>query len=173
MRSFSTDRSFFMLVVSIIVLIWILFQHFTKEEIKRGNDVKIISGTFKDYSFVNKGARRLYYLWLDGYASTFQISADNLQYFKRDSFITEIKKGDSLYLSVSNNDALNLNKDIEISIFDLRKLNTIYLNRKETMVIENKNKNKNIYMGIGFVVIALGIFLIRRIDDRINRIYID
>jgi hypothetical protein len=173
MKSFSSDRPFFAVIITSCLFIWILVQHFTKEDIKSDKDLKKVSGNFKEYSFVNKGAKRLYYLWLDGYACTFQISADNLQYFKKDSFITEIKKGDSLYLAVSNNNALNLNRDTEISIFDLRKWNTVYLDKDDTIALENKNTDTDIYEGFGFVVFALVGFLIKAIVDRINRIYID
>jgi hypothetical protein len=159
------DRDYYLFTTATILVTIAIFHHFlTKDKFENDQAITRIKGNFIDYSFVHaqgaRGTTRTYYFWLDNYDCTFQIPADYLSFFKRESFKRDIKIGDTLELIISTNRINDLQSDKEVRVLGIKNRKTTYLDENKSIKMERSNAE--IYVGLGFLIAGLIYYIIRR-----------
>ena len=147
-------------IAAIGIGLFFFFHHFDRPILKTPSNVVFVEGKVADYSFQHKPDNRValnkYYIWLDNYACTFQIKTDYLSYFYQSRFERDIKKGDSIRLSIPKIYENQLkDRKSKIFILSVTKNSAEYLRLIET--IPKANDNSDLYAGI-FLVIGGGIY---------------
>ncbi|MDP1801466.1 MAG: hypothetical protein Q8L81_08945 [Bacteroidota bacterium] len=161
---FDRDKCLFS-SLTIFTGLFFFYHQFTRDTLKSDKDLLQLKGIVKDYSFADKqggrGMTHEYYIWLDGYKNAFQIPADYLGYFKKEEFETQVRKGDSLSLTIPRQKMIKLNdSNDDIYVMSLDKHNYNYLDKVKTM--ENENSGFDIYAGIFFLVIGIAFYFFKR-----------
>lgn len=160
-------------IVSIAAMgigIFFFLHHLERPHLKTPNDVVYVEGKVADYSFEPKPGQKAtlehYYIRLDNYACTFRIKTDYLSYFYRSRFERDIKKGDSIRISIPKIYANHL-KDSKSKIFILSvtKDSAEYLRLIET--IPRANDYFDLYAGLLFLI-AGGIYYFYKTLGKIN-----
>ena len=150
--------------LAVLAGLFFFYHQLTRDTLKSDADLFQIDGIVKDYSFADKqggrGMTHEYYIWFDGYRNAFQIPADFLGYFKKTEFETQVRKGDSLTLTIPKQKMTNLNSDEDIYIMSIDKQTYNYLDKVKTM--ENENSGFDIYAGSFFLVIGIGFYFFKR-----------
>jgi hypothetical protein len=151
--------------LTIFAGLFFFYHQYTRDTLKSDKDLLQVNGIVKDYSFADKKEPRRtvheYYIWLDNYASTFQIQADFLDIFNRVDFEKEVNKGDSISLTISKQRTDYLSDPEEnIFVFSLAKKSRNYLDKSLTLKMENSGFD--IYAGIFFIVIGIGFYVFKR-----------
>jgi hypothetical protein len=147
-------------IAAIGIGLFFFFHHVARPHLKTPNDVVYVEGKVTNYSFQPKPGQRAaleqYYIWLDNYACTFQIKADYLSYFYRSRFERDIKKGDTIRISIPKVYVNHLqDRKRKIFILSVNKDSAQYLRLTET--IPKPNDYFDIYAGL-FFLIAGGIY---------------
>jgi hypothetical protein len=155
------------IVLSCVILLTGLFfegQFLLKDKVKSKSDLVEIKAALHDYSFtVEKGTnshalrsssylKYKYYLHLNGFGNDFQIIADFLDNFNRDSFEEEVHYGDVITVLISKKDFKNIDKDKNTRIFGISNNKITFLDYD--LSIQIYNKETELYGGIIFIVIG-------------------
>lgn len=137
-------------------------SHFNKEVISSANDLFCISSIVSSYSFTQKqDGIKAYYIWMEGYDCTFQISADYVYSFDDYSF-RQFAAGNSftdLYIARSKIDLLSTNE--KLLLYHINDQERTYLSMKSTLKIHNRNTQ--LYAGIFFLILGASYYFIRRL----------
>ena len=143
-----------------MVGLFFLGHYLLKDKIKSKLDLIDISSTMSRSSFEEyKGVRMHtygYYIKLDRFDNRFQVVADFVDYFNKDSFVKTVKNGDSLKLSISRNDYNHIDNIDKIKIFGISKNGIIYLNSDDT--INKYNNDFTLTGGLIFILVSLIVF---------------
>jgi hypothetical protein len=151
--------------VAILSGLFFLYHHLTRDTLKSDNDLVQINGPVKDYSFADKqrGLRTTheYYVWLDNYENAFQIKADFLDYFKKNEFKAQVRKGDSILLTIPKQKTIYLNAGAEnIYVLSIDHQNKNYLDKTKTMKTENSGFD--LYATAFFLLIGTAYYLFKK-----------
>jgi hypothetical protein len=148
-----------------------LFQEFTKQKVKDANDLIAINGQITSYSFVDRSRHRYFVIRLLEYPAIFQIPADFIESFLKTRFQSDLKKGDSLWVSIPKKNENKLSSNEHLFIFSARAKTTTYLNEQDTLRIYNGYFK--IFMSLLFFLIGSALIiwkpkysLIRRAQTR-------
>lgn len=152
--------SYIVTIAAIGIGIFFFFHHVERPELKTPSNVVFIEGKVADYSFEHKPSHRpalkQYYIWLDNYPCTFRIKTDYLSYFYQSRFERDIKKGDSISLSIPKVYETQLKeRKSKIIILSITKDSAEYLKLIET--IPKATDNYDLYAGL-FLLTASGIY---------------
>jgi hypothetical protein len=147
-------------IAAIGIGIFFFLHHYARPVLKNPYDVVYIEGRVADYSSRPQQGQQAtlnqYYIWLDNYPCIFQIKADYLSYFYRSRFERDVKKGDSIRLSIPKVYENQLkNRKSKIFTLSVSKDSADYLRLMET--IPKSTNNYDLYAGI-FLVFAGGIY---------------
>jgi len=160
-------RDYNAIVLSSVILLAGLFfvgQFLLKDKVKSKNDLMEIKAALHDYSFTtekvaNSHALRSssylkykYYLHLNGFGNDFQIIADFLDNFNRDSFEEEVHYGDVITVLISQKDFKNIDKDRNTRIFGIFNNKVTFLDYD--LCIQIYNKETELYVGLIFLIIG-------------------
>ena len=116
--------------------------HFTTPR-EKISELAVARGQIISYSFLDdsRGTHQ-YIIHLSGYQAAFQIPPDFAQYFAKARFESDLKKGDSLSISIPVESAAKLISDGPIQVFAVRTPKATYLDEHYTLSAYN-NKNNN------------------------------
>jgi hypothetical protein len=147
-------------IAAIGIGIFFFYHHYTRPRLKAPDDVVYVEGRVADYLFQHKPENRValkkYYIWLDNYACTFQIKTDYLSYFYQSRFERDVKKGDSIRLSIPKVYEYQLNnRKSKIVVLSVTKDSAEYLKLIET--IPKATNNFDLYAGL-FLLATGGIY---------------
>lgn len=108
------------------------------------NELAVAEGKIISYSFLDdsRGVHQ-YTIRLSGYPATFQIPSDFVKYFARDRFDSNLKKGDTLAVSILAQNAGNLTSTGPIPIFAARTETATYLDEHYTLGGHDDELNDN------------------------------
>lgn len=131
------------------------------DKVHSKSDLVEISATLRNCSFdEHRGPRYhtyLYYLYLNNYPNTFQISADFVPYFDKDYFEKTVQSGDTLHVFISRHDYAAIDYQEKVKLFGIYKDNTTYyLNCDQ--VIQKYNDGLQLYGGLIFIFVGLLLF---------------
>lgn len=137
----------------------------TKEEIKSKDDLIKVEGRMVNYDFkeIVKYKRTLheYYLTLDTYRNVFQIPADYLNIFEEQYFLSTVRKGDILTLSIPKGQVKLLNTEENVRITSMASQGRHYLRQED--VIEMEQSNMLLYGAL--FIFGMGVIIFRTSKD--------
>lgn len=115
-----------------------------KEKAESTNELAVAKGKIISYSFLDdsRGIHQ-YTIRLSGYPATFQIPSDFAKYFAKDRFQSNLKKGDSLSVSILAQSAGSLTSTGPIPIFAARTDTATYLDEHFTLGGHDDELNNN------------------------------
>lgn len=152
-------------VAGVVVGLFFLYHQTTRPNLSSKDDILFLEGRVVNYSFKIGGpsARatpKQYYIWLDNYSCTFQIKADFLTFFNQTRFENQIRKGDSLKLTIPKKFKNQLfDRETNLFILSASKNSTSYLSLDET--VPKENDNFDIYAGIAFITAGLIYYILK------------
>ncbi|HEY3371523.1 MAG TPA: hypothetical protein VGK10_11775 [Prolixibacteraceae bacterium] len=154
-------------IAAIGIGLFFFFHHLEKPKVKTPYKVVDIEGQVADYSFQpqpgKKATLKQYYIWLDNYACTFQIKTDFLTYFYRSRFERDVKRGDSIRISIPKIYESKLqDKKSKIFTLSISKDSAEYLRLRET--IPKENTYLDLFAGL-FFWLAGGIYYFLKRDS--------
>src|SRR5579872_4673466 len=120
-----------------------LRQHFAKPPQDHSmGELAAAQGQIISYSLLDdsRGTHQ-YMIYLSGYKATFQVPADFADYFAKKRFESDLKKGDTLSVSIPADSAGKLISGGTIPVFAIRTTTSTYLDEYDTLAAYN-NKNK-------------------------------
>lgn len=127
--------------VSILASILFLSIIFFRPTFKSQNDIKILTGHFKEYSFTSIGRGTSHLFWLKEYSNAFKISADfwSNKTFNQNEFY-KLQYGDSVIVSIhkSEHNYFERNGDY-FSIYSIKTPSTDILRIDNAVKIYNSN----------------------------------
>lgn len=155
------DRDYYAFTTITIFVFILMMSHFvTKDKIRTEDDLVLIEGKYKEYSFKHGSrGRRMYYFWLDKYQCTFQIPANYHDFFNKTRFIGDIGRHDNLKLYISKNSLQNLNSDKKIFVQHIEKQRFVFLDKSKS--IEMESGYGSVYFSISFLLAGLLYYRIR------------
>jgi hypothetical protein len=142
-------------VAAVSVGLFFFYHQTTRPNLSSNDDILLLEGRVVDYSFKRgtpslRATSKLYYIWLDNYPCTFQIKADFLSFFYQSNFEREIRKGDSITLSIPNDKKKQIwDRNKTVFILSASKNSTSYLSIDET--VPKENDKFDIYAGLFFI----------------------
>jgi len=136
-----------------------LYMQITQPKIKNDLDLQFISGTFKDYSFID-GSRGYhnYTFRLNPYLNSFKVKADFLFAFNDKKF-KNLNFGDTVILTISKDDIYKINSNAYIFIFSAADSRTDFLNLADSLKKHNSYQLFYIsgaYFLLGLVMVFFG-----------------
>lgn len=139
-----------------------MYSTITKDKVASPADLRSVEGTLSRYSFTNaERGRKLYYIWLDEYSSTFQIPADFLSSFDKRNFEANAIIGQVLSLKISKFDVKKLKEpNSKLFIYDLQQESSKFINGEAT--IRQENSPMFFYAGTGFILAGIGYYFFRK-----------
>jgi hypothetical protein len=124
------DRKLFAGMLLIVVGLFFTGVPLFMDKVHSKSDLVEISATLRNCSFdEHRGPRYhtyLYYLYLNNYPNTFQISADFVPYFDKDYFEKTVQSGDTLHVFISRHDYAAIDYQEKVKLFGIYKDNTTY-----------------------------------------------
>ena len=120
-----------------------LRQHFDKPQDHSLGELAAAQGQIISYSLLDDSPRHasIHDLPFSGYKATFQVPADFADYFAKKRFESDLKKGDTLSVSIPADSAGKLISGGTILVFAIRTTTSTYLDEHDTLAAYN-NKNK-------------------------------
>ena len=130
--------------VLLVLLAVVVAPHFSAPKENGVGELAVARGQIISYSFLDdsRGTHQ-YIIHLSGYRSAFQIPPDFAPYFAKTRFESELKKGDSLSVSIPVESAAKLISDGPISVFAVRTATATYLDEHNTLSAYNNQNNRN------------------------------
>lgn len=105
-------------------------------------DLAVTKGQILSYSLLDDSRGiHLYTIHLSGYPATFQIPVDFAPYFAKSRFESDLKKGDSVSLSIPVANAPKLIAEGTIPVFAVRTASETYLDEHSTLDAYNIKNN--------------------------------
>jgi hypothetical protein len=115
-----------------------VIHFFTKQKVKDASALSTISGQLNSYSFRDGfRGRHHYIIRLSGHPAAFQIPADFLEAFAKDRFQSDVKRNDSVSVSISRESEKNLASDRSLFVFSVRSRSATYLDEQDSIRIYN------------------------------------
>ena len=162
--SFKEINKWFVLMLFPSVGLFLLFHYTQRPKVENQNDLIYVEGRIKDYSFEyksgGKATSRQFYIWIQGYDCKFQIIADYLPYFEKSKFESTKEIGDSIRISIPNQDKEKLFKNDKIIAMSINDKMKIYLSEKDT--IDENNSYSEICAGLFFLTLGGIIYVLMR-----------
>lgn len=153
------SRKYLGLLFTSLISLSFVYMFFTKEEIKSKDDLMKIEGRMLNYDFkeIVKYKRTLhqYYLTLDTYSNLFQIPADYLNAFEKQYFLSTVRKGDIITLSIAKGQVKLLNTDQMVRITSITSQGRHYLRQDDVIEIEQSNTllyGALLVFGVGIII---------------------
>ena len=138
-----------------------LFHQYQKPKVNNVNNLMFIEGIIKDYSFKYKpGGRAIsrdFHIWIQGYDCRFQIPADYISYFDKRKFEKKLKVGDSIKISIPNENKEKLRENKNIILMSIDSKSNNYMSYQDT--IAEVNTYYDIYAAIFFFAFGYGIYI--------------
>jgi hypothetical protein len=179
------NRRYLIVTAALAVLSFsaaVIARHWPKQEIKSLGELAVAEGKITSYSFLDDSrGTHLYTIHLSGYQATFQIPADFAEYFAKARFESQIKKGDSLSVSIPAESAGLLISGGSMPIFAARTKTVTYLDEHYTRsAYNNRYKNNDsklpglissvfLWAGASLVVVGLGLAFVIWMPKRISK----
>ena len=154
-----SNRDYSGLVLGIIISICFVYSGITKEKIESSKDLTSINGKFVKASFLDKGAVRQYYFWIDGYRNAFQISAEYLKIFNKNEFIVKLSPGDEMMVTIPKRLYTALDTDEILFVTSIQVGKVMYLDKDKVLKIEKKLAASNTEFYAAGVSLILGFIL--------------
>jgi len=168
-----TDRKLFISTALILVGLFFSGFYLFKDNVKTKSDLIEINAELQKFSFIRYGIRNDHYsynLYFNGYQNRFQIIADFVDFFNKDSFEKSVKNGDTLRIYISDYDFKNIRDQNKVKLFGIYKKETTYLDYKDSI---NKYKSCGPFIGgLLFIIIGALIFYYNKgklkVEEKIN-----
>jgi hypothetical protein len=152
------------LLFGVTAFIYFTYSGLTRDKIESKDDLTELKGKFVRYSFTDgtgfKGNGQEYYFWLDNYQNAFQIPADYLRVFRGREFVSAIKSGDDIALTIPKSKANKLNSpDENVFVTSIRVKWSTYLNKEEVLKIEKELATSYAEYIIGTLYLIAGVVI--------------
>ena len=143
----------FLDIFIILVGLFFIGHDMYKDKVSSTSDVKEINGTVRNYSFVeNRGLKNhtySYYIYLNEYVNSFQVTADFVDWFDKTKFEQSVKQGDSLKIFISRYDYTKIGSIDKAVAFGIYSQTKEFMNTKN--VIREYNSETVFVFGLVFI----------------------
>lgn len=150
----------FALLALLFLAAAVFTYHFARQRAKTTGDLAQTEGQIDSYSFLDDSRGTHHYeIQLSGFAATFEIPAEFSKYFALTRFASNLKKGDSLSITIPAQDATNLTSVKSISVFGARTKTATYLAEYDALNAYNGiiNKKNKLPALISFGLLSIGL----------------
>jgi len=147
---------------------YLLFTGLTREKLASNKDLIEIKGTYLRHSFKDKTSYKNlsheYYFWIKNYENTFQIKADYLRVFNKQDFLTNVKNGDYLILTIPKRLKEKLNSEDIIFVTSIEINRLAYLDKNKVLEIEKTlaESHDDYFLAIIYLIVGLFIYFRNR-----------
>ena len=150
------------MVAGILAFCYFLYLGLNREHISGTSDLVSIEGTYERHSFLDKSGYKSqthqYYIWIVGYGNPFQIKADYLSIFNKVAFEHRVRKGDRIKITYPKFHQPRINTENTVFLTSVRVNDYTYLNKTDTLSLEQGHFQSNSDYYIGLMFLAFGIF---------------
>ena len=148
---------FISLLLFPVIGLFMLLVILKAPNVNYNNDLTLIKGRIKDYSFTyessGRGMSRKFYIWVDGYKSKFQIKAAFLPYFYQTKFEQDLAIGDSIEIAIPIEQYKDIFLGKKVLAYSIESNSRNYLASKDT--IADNDETIGLYFGIAFIIIGV------------------
>jgi hypothetical protein len=120
------------------------------------SDLIVVEGVVKHYKFIDNSDHTLmstFNIQLKNRANIFQVLDYNRGSFKKESFEKQVRKGDTISLSIPK-ELLDMHEK-EIPVYEIKKGKTYFLNKEES--ISDYDSTRIIYFWVGIILTIIGV----------------
>ena len=156
------------LIISILIILFGLFCLYKYFFYQNSNaipysNLKHINGELKKNYVIKRQSRSVtyykYYIYLNGYNSSFVINSEKFKYFKQKDFEQNVKIGTKIKIGVLDKDYADIQYK-EIEIYGLSDSYNWYMSEFEAL---KKNTEEGLYFGIGIIIFGLYVLITKHL----------